>query len=118
MIEPLANGVHLFRLMDKHKFGSLALYGAGTQGILMLQLARLLGYRDIAVVDTNTARLSVARELGASLVIDVRESDPAKAIVEWTSGLGADIGIDAVGITAVRASLVHAVRKGGEIMIL
>src|SRR5207253_1624634 len=77
MIEPLANGVHLFTLIGKHNFGSLAIYGAGTQGILMLSLARLLGYRDIAVVDTNPARLRVAETLGTALTLDPTAGDPA-----------------------------------------
>lgn len=118
MVEPLANGVHLFNLIRRHQFGTLAIYGAGTQGILMLALARLLGYREIAIVDTNAARLAVATQFGAKLILDARDGDPAAAIVEWTNGRGVDIGIDAVGVTAVRQSLVHSTRKGGEIMIL
>jgi 2-desacetyl-2-hydroxyethyl bacteriochlorophyllide A dehydrogenase len=118
MIEPLANGVHLFGLIRQHNFGSLAIYGAGTQGILMLALARLLGYREIAIVDTNPARLAVAEEFGADLRINPKETDPAKTIREWTGGRGVDVGIDAAGITSVRQNLVHATRKGGEIMIL
>ena len=41
MVEPLANGIHLFNLIERHQFGTLAIYGAGTQGILMLALAQL-----------------------------------------------------------------------------
>ncbi len=118
MIEPLANGVHLFNLIRQHSFGCLAIYGAGTQGILMLALARQLGYREIAIVDTNSARLGIGERMGAVKLLNPRECDPAKAIVEWTNGAGVDVGIDAVGTTPVRQSLVNAVRKGGEIMLL
>ncbi|HXG24791.1 MAG TPA: alcohol dehydrogenase catalytic domain-containing protein [Chthonomonadales bacterium] len=118
MIEPLANGVHLFALISRHNFGTLAIYGAGTQGILMLCLARLLGYRDIVVVDSNPARLEVAEKLGASLQLNPAEGDPAQVIREWTQGRGVDIGIDAAGVTATRANLIHTVRKGGEILLL
>jgi len=118
MVEPLANGVHLFSLISRHNFGTLAIYGAGTQGILMLSLARLLGYRDIAVVESNPARLQVAEKLGASLTVNPTQEDPAETIRKWTKGRGVDIGIDAAGVTATRANLVHAVRKGGEILLL
>jgi 2-desacetyl-2-hydroxyethyl bacteriochlorophyllide A dehydrogenase len=118
MVEPLANGVHLFNLINRHCFGTLAIYGAGTQGILMLQLARLLGYREIVLVDTNEARLEVARKVGATLCLNPKEGSASAAIREWTNGRGVDIGIDAVGITATRADLVLATRKGGEIMLL
>jgi 2-desacetyl-2-hydroxyethyl bacteriochlorophyllide A dehydrogenase len=118
MVEPLANGVHLFNLIRRHQFGSLAIFGAGTQGILMLALARLLGYRRIAVVDTNPARLEVARKFGAEMRLNPAETEAPAAICDWTGGLGADIGIDAAGVTAVRRALVHTVRKGCEVMLL
>lgn len=118
MIEPLANGVRLFRLISQHNFGTLALFGAGTQGCLMLALARLLGYRDIAIVDVNPQRLEVARQLGAKHLINARETDPATAIRAAFGGLGADITIDAHGDESVRRACVAATRKGGEILLL
>jgi 2-desacetyl-2-hydroxyethyl bacteriochlorophyllide A dehydrogenase len=118
MIEPLANGVHLFRLMTQHNFGSLAIFGAGTQGGLMLSLARLLGYRDIAIVDINPKRLEVAGSLGAKHIINARETDPVTAIRDCFGGEGAEIVIDAHGDQAVRAACVGAAKKGGEIMLL
>jgi 2-desacetyl-2-hydroxyethyl bacteriochlorophyllide A dehydrogenase len=118
MIEPLANGVHLFSLMQRHNFGTLALFGAGTQGCLMLSLARLLGYRDIAIVDINPQRLEVARQLGAKHRIDARTTDPAAAIRESFGGAGADIVVEAHGDQATRDACVGAARKGGEILLL
>lgn len=118
MIEPLANGVHLFRLISQHNFGTLALFGAGTQGGLMLSLARMLGYRDIAVVDVNAKRLEVAKSLGAKYTINARDTDPVTAIRDCFGGEGAEIVIDAHGDQAVRAACVGAAKKGGEIMLL
>lgn len=118
MIEPLANGVHLLNLVRRHSFGSMAIFGAGTQGALILSLARLLGYRDIAVIDTNVARLSVAERLGAAKLMNPFESDIQQELKAWTGGEGYDIGIDAVGITPVRQMLVNTVRKGGQLMLL
>ncbi len=117
MVEPLANGVHLFNLIRRHSFGTLAIFGAGTQGILMLALARLHGYRDIIVIDTSAERLAIAKNIGAAHCVNPSREDPAEAVLRITSG-GADISIDAVGATAVRAAAISATRKGGEIMIL
>lgn len=117
MVEPLANGVHLFNLIRRHQFGSLAIFGAGTQGILMLALARLHGYRNVIAVDTSAERLAIAQELGALHCLNPTDGDPVKSIVSLTRG-GADICIDAVGATAVRAAAIAATRKGGELMFL
>ncbi|HSV72766.1 MAG TPA: zinc-binding dehydrogenase [Chthonomonadales bacterium] len=118
MTEPLANGVHLFGLIERHGFGSLAILGGGTQGILLLQLARALGYRRIVVADTNPARLAVARLHGARLAIDPRMQNPADAVLEWTGGRGVDVAIDAVGSGEVRRWAVAMTRKGGEVLLL
>lgn len=117
MIEPLANGVHLFSLIRQHNFGKIALFGAGTQGCLMLSLARLLGYREIAIVDVNADRLEAARKLGAKYIIDAREQDSAAAILDCFGG-GADIVIEAHGDEATRQACIRSVRKGGEILLL
>lgn len=118
MIEPLANGVHLFNLISRHGFGTLAIIGAGTQGSLMLSLARLLGYRDIAIVDINPARLEVAKRLGAKYPINAKEADPVTAVRDCFDGAGADIVIDAHGDQTARANSVGMVKKGGEILLL
>lgn len=118
MIEPLSNAVHLFSLIRQHRFGSLALYGAGTQGILLLSVAQLLGYRDIVVVDTSDARLHIAEHLGAAKVINPGREDAVAAILEWTGGMGADIGIDAVGLSVTRKAVLESVCRGGEILFL
>lgn len=117
MVEPLANGIHLFSLIKRHEFGTLALLGAGTQGCLMLSLARLLGYREIALVDVNPKRLEVARQLGAKYLIDAKEVDTISALRDCFPG-GADIAIDAHGDQASRQACVGAVRKGGEVLLL
>lgn len=118
MMEPLANGVHLFTLIARHQFGTLAIFGAGTQGCLLLSVARLLGYRDIAIVDINPKRLEVAKTLGARVTIDAGQADPVAALRNCFGGHGAEIVIDAHGSQAVRAACVGAARKGGEILLL
>lgn len=117
MIEPLANGVHLFTLIAKHNFGKLAIIGAGTQGGLLLSLARLLGYREIAIVDINAKRLEVAKSLGAKYLINARETDTVTAIKAAFGG-PADIVIDAHGDQTARQVCVQATKKGGEILLL
>ncbi len=118
MIEPLANGVHLFRLIARHNFGSIAFFGAGTQGCLMLTLARLLGYREIAMVDINPSRLEVAKGLGAKYLIHAGETDPAAALKKVFGGTGPDVVVDAHGDQKTRAACIESARKGGEILLL
>ena len=117
MIEPLANGVHLFTLISGTAPGTLVIFGAGTQGCLMLSLARILGYREIAMVDLNADRLAVASRLGAKYLINPREVDSAAEVRRLFPG-GADVVIDAHGSQTVRSACVASCRKGGQVMLL
>ena len=117
MVEPLANGVHLFTLMTTPSPNRLVIFGAGTQGCLLTALAARYGCPEIAVVDINPERLAVAKTLGATLLLDAGEGDPVTALrAIWKEG--ADAAIDAHGSQTVRDASVKAVKKGGEVLLL
>lgn len=117
MVEPLANGVHLFTLMRVPNPAKLVIFGAGTQGCLLTALAARYGCQEIAVVDINAERLAVAQTLGATALINAREGDSVAQIRErWCEG--ADTVIDAHGSQTVREASVKTVKKGGEVLLL
>ncbi len=117
MVEPLANGVHLFTLMAVPNPNRLVIFGAGTQGCLLTALAVKYGCREIAVVDINAERLEVAQTLGATLLINASEGDPVTALrAVWKEG--ADTAVDAHGSQTVREGSVKVVKKGGEVLLL
>jgi threonine dehydrogenase-like Zn-dependent dehydrogenase len=95
----------------------MAIFGGGTQGALALMLARLLGHRDVAVVETCPERHALSGELGAALCLDPARDNVAAALRAWT-GSGVDVAIEAVGIEPTRQSAVACVRKGGRVVML
>lgn len=117
MVEPLANGVHLFNLMRRPNPSRLVIFGAGTQGCLLTALAVRNGCKEIAVVDVNAERLAVAHTLGATHILNAKEAEPIAAIhTLWAEG--ADCVIDAHGSQQVREQSVKSVKKGGEVLLL
>ena len=50
--------------------------GAGAIGLVNVQTALAFGATEVAVSDVNPARLALARELGATAVLDAREAGP------------------------------------------
>ena len=68
---------------------SLAVFGAGSVGLAAVMAARIVRARIIIAVDIKPKRLKLARELGATHVIDNRDGDVAKSIAAIT-----DSGID------------------------
>jgi L-iditol 2-dehydrogenase len=63
-------------------------------------------------------RLAKARRLGFETVINVAETDPAKAVLDLTKGLGADLVIEASGSPRAIAGAVDLVRKRGRICVI
>jgi len=84
---------------------------AGGVGHLLVQIANHLGARVIAVVG-NEGKASLARELGADVVIDRSQSDILEAVREATDGDGVDAVYDAVGAATIEQSLLATKRRG------
>jgi S-(hydroxymethyl)mycothiol dehydrogenase len=76
---------------------SVAVIGCGGVGSASIAGARLAGAARIIAVDVDDRKLEMARELGATDVINSCDTDPVAAIQALTGGFGADVVIDAVG---------------------
>ena len=117
LVEPLANVVHLFRLVEPQPFFRLAIVGAGTMGALVLQTALRIGARDVLVTDVNDKRLETMRSLGASSVVNVTLPD-ALATAIRSAGRGYDVVIDASGSAPARQTAFDLCRPGGQVVLL
>ena len=91
----------------------LAIHGCGGLGLSSLLIAKALS-ASVIVVDIDTRKLSLARELGADEVIDAQSVEKvAKHILEITQG-GADVSIDALGSSVTAINSVKCLRKQGR----
>lgn len=116
LVEPLANGVHALGLVREPFPETVVIFGAGTIGLMCLQVARALGAFRLVAVDVSPARLEVAHRLGAEPVINPREQPVREAIREFTRGKGADVTVDAVGASETRREAVAVTKPGGEVV--
>jgi 2-desacetyl-2-hydroxyethyl bacteriochlorophyllide A dehydrogenase len=120
MVESLSNALHIFE-RSVHNQGfikSVAIIGAGTQGLLALQVARHIGATRIAITDMVPSRLEMATSLGATVAINVRDTDPIEAIMEMTDGQGVDVAVEAVGHPKTQEQAVKVLKQGGEAVLL
>jgi len=86
--------------------------------LMILQAARIRGAGQIISIDLAQKPLEMARRLGASAVINPRETDPISAVRELTGGDGADVVIEAVGATPTIKQTLELVRRGGTITLV
>ena len=115
LAEPLANIVHMFRIVAPPPFFRFAIVGAGTMGALALLTSLRIGARDVMCVDVNDERLAIMRQLGASAVVSVnKEAEKATA----AAGRGYDVVLDASGSAAARQTAFDLCRAGGQVVLL
>jgi aryl-alcohol dehydrogenase len=92
---------------------TVAILGAGSVGLSAVMAAALTPAARIIVVDRVPQRLELARELGATDVVDTTGSDLDEALGELTGGRGVDRMLDATGVPAVITAGIAGLAAGG-----
>ncbi len=118
MTEPFAVAFNAVVERASVKTGDLVVVqGAGTIGILSMLMARLSGANTVVVLGTGIDghRLSKALELGADYALDITAEDPLKLVESLHDGLGADLVVDATGVSAALEQSLQLVRPYGSI---
>lgn len=105
LIEPLSCAVRGFDVLPRRLGDHYLIYGAGTMGLMMLQLAKNAGAASLSVVDINEERLKVAQKLGADAV--------ATSADAFDRPRGWETVIDCTGVIPVIEDGLTRVRRGG-----
>lgn len=69
LIEPLSCAVRGYDVLKGHLGAHVLIYGAGTMGLMMLELAKRTGAASVDVVELSAERLKIARDLGCSRAV-------------------------------------------------
>jgi len=96
---------------------TIAIFGQGPVGLSATQLATAFGARVIAI-DIDDGRLQLAKDIGADLTINGTAQHAESAILEATSGRGAECTMDCSGSTAARSAAVRSAGKWGRVVFL
>ena len=108
MAEPLACAVHGLRRLGPVQGDTAVLTGAGTMGLLLLQLLLRAGAGPVTVIDKVPGRLEVARKLGA-----------ARTVTDATTlgGERFEIAVDATGVPAAIETAIGLLDRGGRMLV-
>lgn len=96
---------------------SMAVFGCGAVGLSALMAAKISGCTPLIAVDKNPERLALAKELGATHIINADHEDTVKAIQQLT-GEGADFVIEASGVAAVMEQAIQATGRRGTAVLV
>ena len=99
--------------------GSICIvFGAGGVGLSAIQGCVLAGAAQIVAVDIADNKLDMARQFGATHVLNSKSAEnPVKALRELTGG-GADYAFECVGFGEIVAQAYGALRKGGTAVVV
>ena len=119
MVEPLAVAYRSVQQLQEdtvQEAEHTLLVGAGTIGLLILQMLRINGIRNIIVTDLSDQRLRIAQELGADVTLNPAKEDVLSRVKEITAGAMADIAIEAVGFQDAVSQALNALKNRGTIV--
>ncbi|MDH6136869.1 2-desacetyl-2-hydroxyethyl bacteriochlorophyllide A dehydrogenase [Kitasatospora sp. MAA4] len=105
LIEPLSCAVRGYDVLRSRLAAHVLIYGSGTMGLMMLELAKRTGAAGVDVVDINSERLTAARLLGCSNA--VTSADEIERPRGW------DVVIDATGNERAIQEALGRVGRGG-----
>jgi len=97
---------------------SVAVIGCGGVGNAAIEGSRLAGANTIIAVDLDDRKLAWAQGFGATHTVNSSREDPVERIRELTSGHGADVVIDAVGLPATFEQAFYARDLAGTVVLV
>ena len=105
LIEPLSCAVRGFDQLPRNPGSHYLIYGSGTMGLMMAELAKVNGAANVSIVDLNQDKLKTAKVLGFTNL--------AKSADEFDQPRGFDVVIDCTGVTeAIKDGLKHVMPGG------
>lgn len=104
LIEPLACAIRGYDILPRKMGEHYLVYGAGTMGLLMAQLAPRAGAASVTIVDLNEGRLQAARDVG---IENVHSNADEADRDQW------DVVIDCTGVIRAIEDGLPRVKAGG-----
>jgi 2-desacetyl-2-hydroxyethyl bacteriochlorophyllide A dehydrogenase len=109
LVEPLSCAVHGLDMVDVEVAENYLIYGAGTMGLLLAQLAKHAGAAQLDMVERNPKRHALALKLAADRV--------AVSADELDRPQGWDVVIDATGVVPAIEDGLKRVARGGTFLM-
>ncbi|HCQ02687.1 MAG TPA: alcohol dehydrogenase [Candidatus Latescibacteria bacterium] len=103
-----------FERMQVRGLDTVLITGLGPVGLGGVINAKHLGATVIAV-ESHPYRVAKAKELGADHLIDPRDEDALKQIMDLTKGIGVDKAVDCSGAVSAHRLAIDALRRRGQL---
>ena len=117
LAEPLAVSLRSVMLSGINIGSSACIIGAGTIGLFTVQCAKLSGADSIYVAQRSEPRASLARQMGADMVINPAKENFLHTVLRKTA-IGADVSFECAGNSEAFQLAVRSVRSSGRVILV
>ncbi|UCB44618.1 MAG: zinc-binding dehydrogenase, partial [Spirochaetota bacterium] len=97
---------------------TVAVVGTGPVGVMALQAAGIAGAGQTIAIEPANKRQQLARQCGATAVVDPLKNDPVDEINALTDGEGVDVVIECAGLEKTGLLAGHIAKRTGRIMVM
>jgi 2-desacetyl-2-hydroxyethyl bacteriochlorophyllide A dehydrogenase len=116
LLEPVTVAVHTIDLADIYPGCTLAIMGAGPIGVLVLMVALKAGAARVLISEPVASRREMAKQLGATVVVDPLKENLEEVGKKLCDGRGFDRVIDASGKLAVAKQTLDLADYGATVV--
>jgi L-iditol 2-dehydrogenase len=117
LIEPLAVGFHAAATGGAQKGQTALVFGSGCIGLVNILALQANGVEDIYVTDFIDSRLKIAKSLGATDVVNGRNTD-VEAVFRELVPQGFDLIIETSGNEVAAQHAIHLAKKGSTLVLV
>ena len=117
IFDPFGNAVHTalaFEVLGE----DVLITGAGPIGIMAIPVAKHAGARHVVITDVNDYRLDLARQMGATVALNVTNGSLDEVQRDLGMKEGFDVGLEMSGNPSALRSMVDHMCHGGKIAML
>jgi threonine 3-dehydrogenase len=117
IFDPFGNAVHTalsFPVLGE----DVLITGAGPIGLMAIPVVRHAGARYVAVTDLNPYRLELARNMGATLAVDPRQTSIREMQEQLGMQEGFDVGLEMSGTATAFRDMIANMSHGAKIAML
>ncbi len=118
MLEPTCVALHAIRKADMSKVHSVAVYGCGTIGILVLQWLKAMGIRQVYAIGTRAEQQKLVHEVSDAVFCNCREYNPIDLIMKQTDSRGADVVFECAGVKESVNNAVNSTAAVGQAVLV
>ncbi|MBP5295839.1 MAG: L-threonine 3-dehydrogenase [Bacteriovoracaceae bacterium] len=117
IFDPFGNATHTaltFPVLGE----DVLITGAGPIGIMAVAIVKLAGARNVVITDMNPYRLDLAKKMGATYAVNVKEENLDQVMQKLDMKEGFDVGLEMSGSPAAFKSMLDHMINGGKIALL